>query len=321
MATDTVNQVVSTTQLQAPYLEDANRRLLASVQGDEGIPGLLNVPYENYNQLAQAGAVDPRLAPFAADQVRAFDLANQGVGAYQPYLDQAVASTDTSGAYDLLRQGSQYGPLDPYQNPYQTSVIDTTMQEMVRQQEMQQDMLDARAAQAQSFGGSRHGVAEAEMEKGHDLNRAITLSQLNQQGYNAAQAAQEAHRGRQIQAGLGMGQVGLDTARVQSGLGQLAQTLNQGDISTLGATGGMQQGQLQKQYDINYNQWLDEYQDPFRRAAFMSDIIKGVPSTQSSMTAGAIPQKSSLAQGIGALGQVASAGQQFGWWGNPANAS
>lgn len=316
MATQNVAQ--TQTVRQAPYLEDANRRLLASVQGGEGIQGLVDIPYENYNQLAEQGLTTPRLAGFSPDQVQAFDLAQQGIGSYQPYLD--VAGEAALGGYDqgsdLMRRSAQYGDLSRYQNPYQTSVIDTTMAEMRRQQEIQQDKLDAQAALGGAYGGSRHGVAEAETERGHDQNRALMLSQLNQQGYNAAQAAQEAHRNRQYQAGAGLGQIGLDTARVSSGIGQLGQQLNQGDISTLGATGGLQQQQLQKEYDINYNQWLDEYQDPFRRASFVSDIQKGIPSSQSTMVAGTVPQQSSLAQGIGALGQFATMGNQFGWWNN-----
>ena len=307
------NIAQTTTQLDQPYLEDANRQLLSSVQG---VGGLLDTPYENYNEMAAAGATTPRLAQFSPDQIQAFDLAQQGIGSYQPYMDAASASVvgGSDRATQLLNQSARYGNLDRYQNPYQTSVIDTTMAEMRRQQELQQDKYDTQAAQARAFGGSRHGVGEAEMERGHDQNRATMLAQLNQQGYNAAQAAQEQHRQRQGQAGIGIGNLGLETGRVQSGLGQLGQQLNQGDISTLGATGGMQQGQLQKQYDINYNQWQDEYQDPFRRASFMSDIIKGIPSSQSSMTAGTAPQPSQISQGIGALGQFADMGNNFGWW-------
>ena len=317
MGTQNQNIAQTQTQLQAPYLEDANRKLIESVQGSGGVA---NIPYENYNELANAGATTPRLAGFSPDQIQAFDLAQQGIGSYQPYMDAAGASAagGSDRATQLLNQSAQYGNLDRYQNPYQTSVIDTTMAEMRRQQELQQDKYDTQAGLAGAFGGSRHGVGEAEMERGHDQNRATMLSQLNQQGYQAAQAAQEQHRQRQGQAGIGIGNLGLDTARVQSGLGQLGQQLNQGDISTLGATGGLQQQQLQKQYDINYNQWQDEYQDPFRRASFTSDILKGVPSSQSTMVAGTSPQPSQISQGIGALGQFATMGNQFGWWGNKA---
>ena len=307
---ENINQ--TQTVRQAPYLEDANRRLL------QGVEGLVDIPYENYNELAQQGATTPRLAGFSPDQVQAFDLARQGIGSYQPYMDVAseAALTGYDQGGDLMRRSSQYGDLSRYQNPYQQQVIDTTMSEMRRQQEIQQDKLDAQAALGGAYGGSRHGVAEAETERGHDQNRATMLAQLNQSGYNAAQQAQEQHRNRQYQAGAGLGQLGLDTGRVTSGIGQLGQQMNQQDIATLGTTGGLQQQQLQKEYDINYNQWLDEYQDPFRRASFVSDIQKGIPSSQSTMSAGTVPQQSNLAQGVGALGQFASIGNQFGWWGN-----
>jgi len=310
-------EAITQTVMPPPYIEDASRQLLG------GLPSILNKPYQNYNELAAAGAVDPRLAGFAPEQLQAFDLVNQGVGSYQPYLDAATqTATNAPGAgMDLMQQSAQYGPLDQYLNPYTQNVVDTTMLEMNRQQQMQQDMLDAKAAQGGAFGGSRHGLAEVEMERAHDQNRNLIIADLMSKGYSAAQAAQEAHRQRQYQAGQGMGVLGLDTARTQADLGRLGQNLNLIDVGALGQVGGMQQGQLQKQYDINYNQWQDQQDDPYRRAGFMSDIIQGIPSSQSMMQSSMTPQKSPIAQGIGALGNFASMGQQFGWWGNSNNPS
>jgi hypothetical protein len=232
-----------------------------------------------------------------------------------------VAPGSGTNAMDLLQRSSKLGSIDQYMNPYTQNVIDTTMLEMNRQQAMQQDELDAKAAQAKAFGGSRHGLAEVEMERAHDQNRALMASQLYDKGYTNAQNMRESHRQRQNLAGMGMGQVGINAANTQMGIGEAGQGMYMKDVGTLGTVGGAQQNQLQTQYDINYNQWLDEYQDPWKRASFMSDIIRGVPSSQQIQHTGVQAQPSELSQGLGALGQFAQIGNQFGWWGNPANAS
>ena len=100
----------TTTERQAPYIEEHSRRLLDTVGGTDGVQGLINTPYQNYNDLGVAGEVDPRLAGFSQDQVAGFDLAREGIGAYQPFLDQ---SAQTLGGIDPRYQaqaGQAQGP-------------------------------------------------------------------------------------------------------------------------------------------------------------------------------------------------------------------
>jgi len=305
------------TVINQPYFEGDIRKLLDSSNQ------LINQPYRNYKTLGDQGLVDPLIAPFAQDTVNSFDLARSGIGAYQPYMQTADAMSLQS--YDqgnqLLNTGSQYGSLDPYLNPYQQNVTDTTMQQMRHEQELQQDKLDAEAALGGAYGNSRHGLAEVEMERVHDQNRALTLSNLNYQGYTNAQQAMEAHRARQLQGGQGIGQLGNSMANIQGQLGDKSQQWNLTDVNTLGGIGSLQEGKYQDQLNSNYQQWQMEEQNPYVRAGWMSDILQGVPSTQSAMTSSVAPQPSTMSQTIGAAGQVATAGQQFGWWGNQNGAS
>ena len=68
--------------------------------------------------------------------------------------------------------------------------------------------------------------------------------------------------------------------------------------------------------NVDYNDW-DKMQNWDRTSAgWASDILRGTPSSESSMTQNLGPQSSDLAQGVGALGQYATMGKKFGWWGN-----
>jgi len=260
------------------------------------------------------------------------DLGVEGIGAYQPYMDAAgntVGGTLTGfdegagQATDLYNQGASYGDLSSYQNPFQRDVIDTTMAEMNRQQDMDVNSLDARAASARSFGGSRHGIAEAEMTRGFDANRAKTLAGLNREGYTTAQNAMNQHRQRQLQAGQGIAGLtrdraatGLEGSKIYGQLGQVEQQLGQNDVSMLSTIGSQEQNQFQKGLDIEYNNWQDNKNYDYNQAAFMSDLIQGTPSGQNTMVNKTGPEPSNLSQGIGALGTYATMGNEFGWWGD-----
>lgn len=181
------------------------------------------------------------------------------------------------------------------------------------------------------------GLTQQEQGYNRLANAGSTLGQLANQygtfGLNAATGTQalgglsaqtqDASYNRMLQSGQNLGQIGqigsnigMDTSRVLSGLGGLQQQYNQGDITMLSQIGAMQQGLQQQELDTAYNQWLENQMEPYQRLGFYSDVLHGVPTSQSTVTMSSTPQRSLLAQGLGALGQYASAGQQFGWWGN-----
>jgi len=207
-------------------------------------------------------------------------------------------------------------------NPYQDQVIDRTMGEMRRQQNMDMNAVSDAAANAKSFGGSRHGVLEAETTRGHDANRANTLASLNAANFTQAQNIQEQHRQRQLQGAAGSAQIagiGADAnfmgAQVGSGIGGLEQQYNINDVSTLGAVGDQQQQLKQIGLDTNYQTYQEDRDRPFQMAAFYSDMMSGVPSGNQMSRTDSGSDRNSLAQTLGGLGTLATAGNQFGWWG------
>lgn len=332
MGTETVQQ----TQLPPEYMLPHVKQLLANVGGTydssgnhEG-NGLIYQDQPGYTD--QFGNPLPRLAEFNQDQAGAHDLAREGIGAYQPYLDVASNSVNQGidafnpdaqqGRQDMNTAGTQYDIGQEYLNPYQQEVTDRTMSEMRRQQNMDMNSVGDQAAGSGAFGGSRQGVLESETIRGHDANRANTLAQLNASNFTQAQNAQEQHRQRQLAGAAGSAQIagmGADAnfmgAQVASGIGGLDQQYNINDVTTLGAVGDQQQQHKQLGLDTSYNQYLEDRDRPFQMASFYNDIMSGVPSGSQTDRTGSTKQ-SSLAQGLGGLGTIAAAGNQFGWWGD-----
>ena len=130
-------------------------------------------------------------APASAMQ-QAFQGTAQGMN-YQPMqvnAPSAVAGRDVS---NTAVQAGQIANTDlsQYQNPYQTQVIDQTMSDLDRARQMTMNNTGAQAQSAGAFGGSRHGIQEAETNRAFADQMARSAGQMRQQGFqNAQQQAQ-----------------------------------------------------------------------------------------------------------------------------------
>ena len=269
---------------------------------------------------AQATALKPSTMPYAPEQLaglspqqqQAIQAAQQGVGAYQPYLQQAGTALSQAGAF------AQPGAAAQFMNPYENQVIQQTMQDIAQQGAMQQNQLGAQAAGAGAFGGSRMGVAQAELAKGTLEQQARSAGQLRQAGYaQAQQAAQQAAQLSGQQAGM------------YGNLAGQAQGMGVQDINTLLGIGGLTQqqgytdpitGQMftgQADLDLQRRNALATQALPYQQIGFLSDIFRGVPALQQTTTAMTTPPPSTSSQlmglgiaGLGAYGQ-AQQGQGF----------
>ena len=218
---------------------------------------------------------------------------------------------------------------------------------MNRQGEISRNNLAAQGVGAGAFGGSRFGIAGAELDRNLADSQARALAQLNAQNYSqalgASQTAFENQQRRQQQqsqlyggiaglygnlggqqaniagqqAGIGGQQAGIGGQ--QLGLGQLAQQTGLQDISLLQQLGREQQAQQQAELDAARTNQQSQLYEPYSRVAFLSDIYKGAPSTQTilgSQVAPAAPTPSAFQQvagvGTGLLGTAAAAKQLGG---------
>ena len=269
-----------------------------------------------------------KLADLSQGQQQAITSALQGVGSFQPFLQQgAQAIGQGIGQLGTAQQyvaGAGFSPTDyqQFMDPYTEDVIAATQADIARQGAMQQNQLGASAVGAGAFGGSRQGIAQGEIARNVMDQQARTGAQLRSQGFAQAQnLAQQAAQQQLKQAQL-TGQLGQTVAGLGSqtaALGQLGQQMGVQDINTLLGIGGLQQGQAQKQLDIDKQNILAEEALPFQKIGFLSDIFKGVPSLQQTATTTSMPRPSTSSQllglgiaGLGAVGQAGGFNKFFG---------
>ena len=170
-----------------------------------------------------------------------------GLGAYEPYLQQAAALTGPT-AYQA------------YMSPYQQDVIGATLQEYDIQAQKGLPQLAAQAIGAGAFGGGREGVQRAEYQAASDRNRAALQAQLLQQGYTQAQQL----------AGQAFGQ--------QMQLAQAAPALAGQQISALTTLGGIQQAQQQAQLQAQQQLAQQQAYQPLTTAQQYGTGIMGLIS-------------------------------------------
>jgi hypothetical protein len=85
-----------------------------------------------------------------------------------------------------------------------------------------------------------------------------------------------------------------------SGLAGLAQQLPAQDVALLSQVGSQQQQQAQRDLDLARQNILQQTYEPYQRVGYMSDILKGQPSVQSTLTQSTDPRGNPLSQALGA---------------------
>ena len=267
---------------QAPsFIDD-----LAKDYGTQ-LTGLTAVPLDTSRFAPQVAAQDPL-------QTQAATLAGQGVGAYQPFLQQA--QTTLAGAQGMLGSGAGTGAgtISDFMSPYQSSVIDTTLSEFDRNRAIQEQTLRDQQAKLGVLGAGRAGVQLAEYGSGADRERALLQAGLLQQGFGQASAARQQDFGNRL---------GIMAA--QSGFAEAVPALQRGDISTLGSVGAVQQAQAQAQLEAQRqaNQ-LAAFEPQTRLDTYgrgITQLISGYPASgsQFTQTPNLSPLETALGFGLG----------------------
>tara|TARA_R100001440_G_scaffold21145_2_gene34918 strand:+ start:609 stop:1484 length:876 start_codon:yes stop_codon:yes gene_type:complete len=276
MATQNVTQ----TNRLAPFQEDFLADIFAQAEALKSTP----MPF-----------APQQLAALSQDQQDAIALGRQGIGSYQPFMQQAQQALAQSGAFN------QPGAAQQFMNPFEDAVVQQSMQDIARAGLQQQNQLSAQAAGAGAFGGSRQGIAQQELNRNLLDQQARTAAQLRATGFGQAQqAAQQAS------------QLAGQQAAQFSALGGQAQQQAGQDINTLLGLGSLQQQSAQAALDVARQNALGQQALPFQQIGFMSDIFRGVPSLQQTSTATTTPPPSTTSQllglGIAGLGAAGSAG-------------
>ena len=309
MATQTVETTTRLPEFQEQYLAN----LLTSAEGlfkptSEGGLGL-TMPFAPAQQAAlqegQTKAIEAALGR---------DPSLSGVGAYQPFLQQAGAGL--TGAMQTAAGAS----MDPtayqeYMDPYLEDVVQRAQADVARQGQIQEQAAAAKAVGQGAFGGSRAAVLQGEIGRNTLEQQARTGERLRSAGFAQASklaqdAAQQQLRQAQLSGALSQG---------IAGLGQMAQTAGVQDINTLLGIGGLQQQQAQTGLNIGQQNLLAQQQLPFQQVGFLSDIFQGVPALQQTTSQTTLPPPNPMSQilglGIAGLGAYGQAQQGLGFFG------
>jgi hypothetical protein len=184
----------------------------------------------------------------------------------------ALAGTVGSGMTSIgTIAGSDIGQ---YQNPYTQQVVDLTQQDILRGAQMGMDTLGAQAQAARAFGGSRQGVAEAELGRNVLQQLAQSSAQQRQAGFqNAQQMAQSDIQNRLSQANLGLG------ASAQLGnLGQQSFGYGNAIQGQIAQQGAQQQAMQQALIDAAKGQFAGFTGAPAASLGYVSQALGATPT-------------------------------------------
>jgi len=252
---------------------------------------------------------------FSPTQESAMNLAMQGIGSFQPFMQAAqaaqTAGLGTIGAGAQTVAGADFGPGAgrAFMDPYQQAVTQEALKEVDRQAAMAQNQLAGQAVKAGAFGGSRFGVQQSELARSaQDLKSRRIFEDLSR-NFQQAQGAARAANQQRIQAGQVFGQLGRATSGIggaMAGLGAQQQQLQRQDVNQLLGIGGLQQQQLQRESDVGTANIAAMQNAPFQRLSTSAGILQQLlPNLVGSQTIAPFAQPNPYAQ---MAGLVAGAG-------------
>ena len=180
-----------------PYATDIAQREFTPYTGDRvaGMTGLQQQAMGGYGNLDMGGAqydkaagIYGQLGQFEAPEARAARLAEaermRAAGQVGDVTAGQLAATD----------------IGRYMSPYTQNVIESSLRTLGGAQEMTLGQQAAAAQRAGAFGGSRHGVAEAETRKAYGQQASDLIANQMQQAFQQAQGAAQFDIGQRAQA-------------------------------------------------------------------------------------------------------------------------
>jgi hypothetical protein len=220
-------------------------------------------------------------------QTQAINLAQQGVGSYQPYLQAAIGAQGL-GAQALGQSAQTIGGLgaltgpqayQPFMSPYQSQVIDATLAEYDKQGAAGSQAIKDQAVAMGNFGGGREGAMLGQYESDRLADRAALQSSMLQQGFG--QANQLAQQNFMNQGSIGTAQQGLAGAYGNQmnqvfGLSDFGRTGMGQDVSALGSLGGIRQGMTQAQLSADQQAAQTGAYEPYGRLSQYGNTLTGL---------------------------------------------
>ena len=238
---------------------------------------------------------DIQVAGLTPLQRAAIQRGAAGIGSFQNLL-QSGADAVGMGIGALMP-----GASDQFMNPFVDQVIDQNLRDIQRQGDIERQRIGGAAIKSGAFGGSRQAIAEQELQRNLADTFARQSAGLRAQAFESAQ--DRAQKASEL-----FTKAGIATA----GLGEAQQAAQMRDVNLLSQLGGQEQAQQQRELDALRSTSLSQQFEPYQRLSFMSDIFRGVPSTQTALTTTTTPDPSRISQvagiGTGLLGLASAFG-------------
>ena len=249
------------------------------------------------------------VAGLSPTQVSAMNLAQQGIGSFQPFLQAAQAAqtaglgTIGAGAQTLACADFGPGAGRAFMDPYQQAVTQEALKEIDRQSQMASNQLAGQAVRAGAFGGSRFGIQQSELARNTaDLKSRRIFEDLSR-NFQQAQGAARAANQQRIQAGQVFGQLGRGVSGIggaMAGLGAQQQALQGRDVSTLMGIGGLQQQLLQSTADTDFANRTALFNAPFQQLSSAAGILQQLsPQLIGQQVVAPLPQTNPFIQAAG----------------------
>lgn len=237
------------------YIQQASQETLNEARR------VISRPYPGYE--------GQRLAEFSPDTLAGLQFLRDNSPRGTQRMDEA---------YSVAQRG--VGPITQEQirtqmNPFQNLVTNQAIRETERDAAIAANQIGSAAARAGAFGGSRHGVIEANLNR----NTQRQVGDMRERGlatsYDRAVNFLENERARELSGAAVLG----NTAVAGQNLS------NQAGTTLLGA-GQLIEDQEQRGLDIDYDEFLKEFNYPVEQLGFFSNIVSGQPYSRTTTTTG-----------------------------------
>ena len=304
--------------------QQSNQQSISQTQ----LPPWINQAAQQNYGLAQNIAERP-LTQYAGQQVadvgpqtqQAWNLAatSGGAGADQYNASQAGYLTAAgTPATQITAPGS--AGLQPWMNPFTSSVINSTIPIMQQANALSQNQQANAANSANAFGGSRQGVQQGVAQAQGAMNIGQMAAQLNQANFTQAQAANlQAQQGNQQANQANINSL-ISAAGGLGALGTAAQTNQRQQFLEQSTAGAQEQQQAQNEIAANVNQFNQAQAYPGQQLGVLQSALGMTPygsttmgsSTGQTQTTTTPSLMSDVTGGLQVLGSLTGPGGLFG---------
>ena len=252
-----------------PYFEDYQRRLGAGVFGTPGgVGGLINQPQDI--PLRQTAGMTPYMMMARANAI--------GASPYTPaYQTSAQLMDEAAGGYRASTGG--FDPsrmISPYYDPFESQVIDDTLERMRRTSDQQDIAARAQDISSGAFGGSRSRLLAKERQRESDRGIMQALAGIRSQGFQSARDAAMAENARRMAAMSGAaGGLGGIAGQVL-GLGGQRQQEMMNYVNLLNTLGGQGRDIYETGLGRLYDAAVRRSQEPWERIMKGMGILQGM---------------------------------------------